>query len=52
MRRIILLLMAMAMTLVVANRVALAVNKIGTEGPDRLVGTNGADNLLGMGGNQ
>jgi hypothetical protein len=51
MRRIILLLMAMAMTLVVASGVAWAVNKIGTDGPDRLVGTNEADNLVGMGGN-
>jgi hypothetical protein len=51
MRRIILLLMVMAMTLVVASGVAWAVTKIGTDGPDRLVGTNGADNLLGMGGN-
>jgi Ca2+-binding RTX toxin-like protein len=50
MRRIILVFMAMAMTLVVASGVAWAVNKIGTNGSDRLVGTNGDDNLLGLGG--
>jgi Ca2+-binding RTX toxin-like protein len=31
--------------------VALAVNKIGTNGPDTLRGTNGDDNLLGGAGN-
>jgi Ca2+-binding RTX toxin-like protein len=41
----------MAVTLVVANGVALAVTKIGTNGPDTLRGTNGADNLIGKGGN-
>jgi hypothetical protein len=41
----------MAATLVVASGVALAVNKIGTNGPDTLKGTNGADKLLGKGGN-
>jgi Ca2+-binding RTX toxin-like protein len=51
MRRIILLFMAMAMTLVVASGVALAANKIGTDGRDTLWGTNGADNLFGLGGN-
>ena len=51
MRRVILLLTMMAATLVVASGVALAVNKIGTNGPDTLKGTNGADNLLGNGGN-
>ena len=51
MRRGILLLTMMASTLVVASGVALAVNKIGTNGPDTLKGTNGADNLLGKGGN-
>jgi Ca2+-binding RTX toxin-like protein len=51
MRRIILLLMAMAMTLVVASGVAWAVNKIGTDGSDTLWGTSGADNLFGLGGN-
>jgi len=41
----------MALTLLVASGVALAVTKIGTNGPDTLKGTNGADNLLGLGGN-
>src|SRR4028119_558605 len=51
MRRLVLLLAAMAVALVVASGVALAVNKIGTDGPDRLMGTNGDDNHLGRGGN-
>jgi hypothetical protein len=50
MRRLILLLTMMAATLVVASGVALAVTKIGTNGPDTLKGTNAADNLLGKGG--
>jgi Ca2+-binding RTX toxin-like protein len=50
MRRVILLLAVMAATLVVASGVALAVNKIGTNGPDTLRGTNGSDNLIGKGG--
>ena len=41
----------MAVSLVVASGVALAVNKIGTDGPDTLRGTNGNDNLIGKGGN-
>ena len=41
----------MAVTLVVASGVALALNKIGTNGPDTLTGTNKGDNLLGKGGN-
>jgi len=41
----------MALTLLVASGVAMAVTKIGTNGPDTLKGTNGADNLLGKGGN-
>src|SRR5215208_7192822 len=51
MRRTILLLATMALTLLVASGVALAVTKIGTNGPDTLQGTNKADNLLGKGGN-
>ena len=51
MRRLIFVLAVMAMTLVVAGGVALAVNKIGTNGPDTLRGTNGNDNLIGKGGN-
>jgi Ca2+-binding RTX toxin-like protein len=51
MRRTILMVATMALTLLVASGVALAVNKIGTEGPDTLRGTNKADNLIGLGGN-
>ncbi len=51
MRRAILLVAMMALTLLVASGVALAINKIGTNGPDTLMGTNGNDNLLGLGGN-
>jgi hypothetical protein len=49
MRRLILLLTTMAVTLVVASGVALAVNKIGTGHRDFLKGTDGADNLVGKG---
>jgi hypothetical protein len=41
MRRTILLLSTMALCLLVASGVALAVTKIGTDGPDTLRGTNG-----------
>jgi RTX calcium-binding nonapeptide repeat (4 copies) len=51
MRRTIVLLASMALTLLVASGVALAVTKIGTDGPNTLKGTNGADNLIGKGGN-
>jgi Ca2+-binding RTX toxin-like protein len=51
MRRTIVLLATMALTLLVASGVAWAVNKIGTDGPDTLRGTNGDDNLIGKGGN-
>src|SRR5688572_4255926 len=51
MRRTIVLLATMALTLLVASGVAWAVNKIGTDGPDTLRGTNGNDNLVGKGGN-
>jgi hypothetical protein len=51
MRRTIVLLATIALTLLVASGVALAVNKIGTDGPDTLRGTNGDDNLIGKGGN-
>jgi hypothetical protein len=47
MRRTIVLLATMALTLLVASGVALAVTKIGTNGPDTLRGTSGADNLVG-----
>ena len=51
MRRVILLLAAMAATLVLASGLAWAVNEVGTNGPDTLRGTNKADNLLGRGAN-
>jgi Ca2+-binding RTX toxin-like protein len=51
MRRALLMVATMALTVLVASGVALAVTKIGTNGPDTLRGTNGADNLLGKGGN-
>ena len=51
MRRAILIVAMMALTPLVASGVALAVNKIGTNGPDTLQGTNEDDNLLGKGGN-
>jgi Ca2+-binding RTX toxin-like protein len=51
MKRILVLLTVMAVTLVVASGVAWAVNKVGTNGPDTLRGTNGDDNLSGKGGN-
>jgi Ca2+-binding RTX toxin-like protein len=51
MRRVVLVLAAMALAMLLASGVALAVNKIGTDGPDTLRGTNGNDNLLGKGGN-
>jgi Ca2+-binding RTX toxin-like protein len=51
MRRTIVLLATMSLTLLVASGVAWAVNKIGTDGPDTLRGTNGDDQLVGLGGN-
>jgi Ca2+-binding RTX toxin-like protein len=51
MRRTIVLLATITVTLLVASGVAWAVNKIGTDGPDNLMGTHKADNLLGRGGN-
>src|SRR5215203_1535906 len=51
MRRLVFLLTTIALVLVLASGVALAVDRIGTNGPDTLRGTNGADNLLGKGGN-
>jgi hypothetical protein len=50
MRRLVLLLTAMASALVLTSEVALAVTEIGTDGPDILKGTNSADNLEGRGG--
>ena len=51
MKRTILLLATITLTLLVASGVALAINKIGTDGPDTLRGTNGDDILLGKGAN-
>src|SRR5215210_8164014 len=51
MRRTMLLLATMALTLLVASGMALAVTRIGTDGPDTLRGTKGDDNLIGQGGN-
>src|SRR5215212_439845 len=51
MRRIMLLVAATALTVLVTSGVALAVTRIGTDGPDTLMGTNGDDNLVGRGGN-
>ena len=51
MRRTLLLLSTMMLALLLASGVALAVNKVGTNGPDTLRGTNEADNLLGRGAN-
>jgi hypothetical protein len=36
----------MALILLVASEVALAVTKIGTNGPDTLIGTKGSDELF------
>ena len=49
MRRVILLLVVMATALVLASGLALAVNKIGTQGRDFLKGTGGADTVVGRG---
>jgi Ca2+-binding RTX toxin-like protein len=50
MRRALSLVAMMAVSLLLASGVALAVTKIGTDGPDTLRGTNGADTLVGKGG--
>jgi hypothetical protein len=49
MRRSIVLLATMALTLLVASGLALAVTKIGTEGRNFLKGTDKTDNLIGQG---
>jgi Ca2+-binding RTX toxin-like protein len=51
MRKTVLLMALMALTMVLASGVALAINKVGTNGPDTLRGTNEGDNLVGQGGN-
>jgi Ca2+-binding RTX toxin-like protein len=50
MRRAVLMVATVALTLLVASGVALAVTKIGTDGPDTLRGTKGSDVLSGRGG--
>ena len=50
-KRAILVMATVALTLLAASGVALAVTRIGTDGPDTLRGTNGADQLVGKGGN-
>ena len=47
MRGAILLLTVMAAALVLGSRIALAVNKVGTQDRDFLKGTGGADTLVG-----
>jgi Ca2+-binding RTX toxin-like protein len=51
MGRVVLVLAATALALLLASGVALAVNKVGTNGPDTLRGTDRADNLSGRAGN-
>ena len=50
MRRLVIVLTAMALSLLVASGVALAVIKTGIDGPDNLLGTKGSDVLSGRGG--
>ncbi len=50
MRRTVLLVAVMAACLVMASGVALAVDRVGTNGPDTLRGTDGDDNLSGLRG--
>ena len=50
MRRTVLLLGLMAAMIAVFATAALAVNKAGTQGDDRLVGTSGNDSLYGLNG--
>jgi Ca2+-binding RTX toxin-like protein len=49
MKRTMLLLATVTLSLLVASGIALAVNKIGTDHRDFLKGTDGADNLVGKG---
>ena len=50
MRRVVVLLGAMAVALLLTSGLAWAVNKVGTNSPDTLRGTNKGDNLIGKGG--
>ena len=51
MRRVVLVLGAMALALLLTSGVAWAINELGTNGPDTLRGTDRDDNLSGRGGN-
>jgi hypothetical protein len=51
MRRTVLLVADMALTLLVISGVAPAANRVGTDGPDTIRGPHKADNLLGRGRN-
>ena len=51
MRRVIFLLTVMAAALVLGSGLALAVNRVGTQGRDFLKGSAGADHLVGKGEN-
>lgn len=51
MRRTMILLVVAALVLMLSAGVALAVTKVGTNGPDRLVGTAQNDTLKGLSGN-
>ena len=50
MKRILLVLATIAAAVLMVGGVALAVTKIGTDGPDTLMGTKGSDALFGNGG--
>ena len=51
MRRTILLLTMMGLTLALSSAIALAAVKVGTNAGERIVGTNGNDQINGKGGN-
>ncbi len=50
MRRTVLLLTVMGLTLVLSATIAVAAVRVGTSGADRLTGTDGADQINGKGG--
>jgi Ca2+-binding RTX toxin-like protein len=50
-RKVTTMLVVIAAMLVLGSGIALAVTKVGTDGPDKLWGTNGEDTLKGKGGN-
>jgi Ca2+-binding RTX toxin-like protein len=49
MRLVALVLAGMALVLLLASGVALAITKVGTNGPDTIMGTKGPDKLVGRG---